>query len=172
MVQNIVIQLFQTKSFDNVWYWVLLAIAWSLMSYWTFGVGHHEAVQARRNGGEHLTEFETIVGIYCKRVCESLDRYGTFAALAISFILAMLATLGFWFWILFAQALFLLVAPLMAANVVTLIFACRQDRAPLAGKALIRRYRNLRMLKQAIGVFTIMTASAWGALINLGLTLS
>lgn len=166
MTQEIFADLFRTKSFDNIWYWLLLAVSWSLTTYWTMGAGNHDAREAQEKGGEHLSKFETLVRIYCERVNDGIVSYGPHLVLVISFVLASLATLGFWFWILFAQALFLLLFPLCLTSLVSAAFASRQVKNPLAGKDLIGRYRKLRLAKQAIGVFAIATASFWGAIVT------
>lgn len=166
MTHEIFIELFRTKSFDNIWYWMLLAVSWSLVTHWTMGVGNQDAREARDKGGKYLSNFETLVGIHCERTRESVERYGPSVVLVISFVLAMLATLGFWFWILFAQALFLLLFPLCLTTLASIMFANRQMREPLAGRELIRRYGKLRLLKQTIGVFAICTTSFWGAIVT------
>lgn len=166
MTQEIFADLFRTKSFDNIWYWLLLAVSWSLTTYWTMGVGNHDAREAREKGGKYLSNFEFLVGIYCERMNEGIAHYGPSVILVISFLLATLATLGFWFWIYFAQALFLLVFPLCLTSLVSVAFASRQVRQPVKGRELIKRYRNLRLVKQTIGVFAIATASFWGAIVT------
>ncbi len=166
MAKEIFIDLFRTKSFDDIWYWLLLAVAWSLTTYWTMGVGNQDAREAREKGGKYLVDFEELVGIYCERINNSIEKYGTSVILVISFILASLATLGFWFWILFAQALFLLLFPLCMTSLVTIYFASRQAEDPVSGQDLIKRYRKLRLVKQTIGVFAISTASFWGAIVT------
>jgi hypothetical protein len=166
MTREIFLDLFQTKSFDDIWYWLLLAVSWSLTTYWTMGVGNHDAREAQEKGGKYLSNFETLVGIYCERVEDGIVRYGPSVVLVVSFVLATLATLGFWFWILFAQAMFILTFPLCLTTLVSIVFASRQARAPEEGKKLLKRYRKLRLLKQTIGVFAIATASFWGAIVT------
>ena len=87
-------------------------------------------------------------------------------------ILASLATLGFVFWYLFAQALFLLLFPLMLAGCVTLAFAYVQVRNPMNGADLIKRYNLLRRLKQLIGVLTISGVTMWGTIVTFKLPLA
>lgn len=166
MTTEIFIDLFQTKSFDDIWYWLLLAVSWSLTTYWTMGVGNNEARAAQEKGGKYLSNFETLIAMYCDRVNEGIVRYGPPVMLVVSFVLAMLATLGFWFWILFAQAMFILVFPLCVTSLVSMVFASRQVRDPAEGRDLIKRYRKLRLVKQTIGVFAITTASFWGAIVT------
>ncbi len=166
MTQEIFIELFRTKSFDNIWYWLLLAVSWSLVTHWTMGVGNQDAREARDKGGKYLSNFETLVGIYCDRTREGVEKYGPSVVLVMTFVLAMFATLGFWFWILFAQAMFLLLFPLCLTVLASVFFANRQVRNPLAGQELIKRYRRLRLLKQTIGVFAICTTSFWGAIVT------
>ncbi len=166
MTEEIFVDLFQTKSFDDIWYWLLLAVAWSLTTHWTMGVGNHDAREAQEKGGKYMSNFETLVGIYCQRIEASIVKYGSSVILVCTFLLASLATLGFWFWILFAQAMFILVFPLCLTTLVSIVFASRQVRDPAEGKELLKRYRKLRLLKQAIGVFAISTASFWGAIVT------
>lgn len=162
-VTDIINELLHTRSFDNVWFWLMLAVSWSLATYWTLGVGHHEAMEARNKGGQHLSDFELVVNIYCRRLAEGIDQFGNGAALIGSFLLSIMATMGFWFGMVFMQGLFLLVFPLLIANIMTVVLAKRQVSAPLVGQNLIQRYRRLRLLKQGFGVFSILLISIWGA---------
>lgn len=167
LVEEITAELFRTRSFDNIWYWLLLSVSWSLATQWTLGVGHYDARAAVAKGGRHMTDFETLVEIYCNRMHENGEKYGAQAVLIASFLLASLATLGFWFWILFAQALFMLVFPVCLTLLLSIMVANRQVRDPVSGKRLIKRYRKLRMLKQTIGVFAISMTSFWGTIVIL-----
>lgn len=166
MASEIFANLLKTKSFDDIWYWLVLAVAWSLTTYWTMGVGNQDARAAQDKGGKYLSNFETLVGIYCERTVSSIATYGPPFVLVASFVLASLATLGFWFWILFAQAMFILLFPLCITTLVSVAFAKRQVRDPAQGKDLLKRYKTLRLVKQTIGVFAITTTSFWGALVT------
>ena len=166
MANEIFVNLFQNKSFDDIWYWLVLAVSWSLTTYWTMGVGDQDARAAQEKGGKYLTNFETLVGIYCERTENGIVRHGPYVILVVSFLLASLATLGFWFWILFAQAMFVLVFPLCLTTLVSIVFARRQVRDPARGRDLLKRYKTLRLVKQTIGVFAIATTSLWGAIVT------
>ncbi len=168
---DLITQLFHTRSFDSVWYWLMLAVSWSLATYWTLGVGHHEAMEARNKGGRHQSDFEVVVNIYCLRLAEGIVQFGNSAMLIGSFLLAVVATMGFWFGMMFMQGLFLLVFPLLIANIMTVVIARRQVATPLVGDDLIKRYRRLRLLKQGFGAFSIFCTSIWGALSSLRLPL-
>lgn len=162
-------ELFHTRSFDSIWYWLFLAVSWSLATYWTLGIGHHEAMQARNKGGQHLNDFELVVNIYCRRLAEGIEQFGNGAILVGSFFLAIMATMGFYFGMLFMQGLFLLTFPLLIANIMTVVVAKRQVAAPMEGEELIQRYRRLRLVKQGFGAFSILLVSIWGAFTTLRL---
>jgi hypothetical protein len=165
MIEQVFTELFRTKSFDNIWYWLMLSVAWSVTTQWTLGVGNHDARAAMDKGGKYMSDFETLVRIYCDRMHENAKRYGSQAMFGFCFVLASLATLGFWFWILFAQAMFFLVFPFCVTTLISVMYAHRQVEDPRTGKDLVKRYRKLRLLKQTIGVFTITTTSFWGTIV-------
>ena len=39
------------RSFSNLWFWIVLAVAWSTASHWVLGIPFDMVMRARRHGG-------------------------------------------------------------------------------------------------------------------------
>jgi hypothetical protein len=79
-----------------------------------------------------------------------------------SFLLALLATLGFYYGIEFAQAVFLLVGPMAIIGTMTVATAKRIQRDGLKGDALRKRIFLHRLAIQGLGTVMIFITALWG----------
>lgn len=154
-------QLLEISSFLNIWYWGFLAVAWSRATYWTLGVPFHDARLAVQRNGRYMTEFETLLEVNMSRYIEVFDEFGIPMMALASFGLATLGTLGFVFGMELMQAIFLLLAPLMIASLLSLRFAYRVKRRKITGEALYRAYCAHRRWKQLFGALVLMVIALW-----------
>lgn len=166
---QILSEMIDMRSFSNLWYWIILAIAWSSASHWILGVPFDLVGRARRKGGKSAQDFETLVQINVSRRLYVMRTAGAWIVALVSFLLSGLLVLGFWFSIEFAQAVLLIAAPMTVVSLFGLRFAARIERENLQGEALIKAFHNLRMITQAIGVVSIFVTSMWGMWQNLQL---
>ena len=100
------------RSFSNLWFWIVLAVLWSSTSYWVLGVPFEMIQQARREGGKVQQDVEDLVRINTSRLLMMVERSGVIGVALLSFWGTGLALLAFYYDVEFAQALFLLLAPL------------------------------------------------------------
>lgn len=166
---QILSEMIDMRSFSNLWYWIILAIAWSSASHWILGVPFDLVGRARRKGGKSAQDFETLVQINVSRRLYVMRTAGAWIVALVSFLLSGLLVLGFWFSIEFAQAVLLIAAPMTVVSLFGLGFAARIERENLQGEALIKAFHNLRMITQVIGVVSIFVTSMWGMWQNLQL---
>lgn len=162
-----IFELIDMRSFSNLWYWMALAVVWSSASHFVLGVPFDMLVRARRRGGQAERDFEDLVRINVNRI-GFID--GSAGALLLglgSFFLTILATLGFYYRIEFAQAVFLIAAPMAVVGVLTLREARRLARDPLTGEDLRRRLMRTRLWIQLIGMLAIFVTSLWGMYQNM-----
>ncbi len=155
------------RSFSNLWYWIAVAVTWSTMSHWVLGVPFDMLQRARRQGGQAEADFEAMARINVNRLIWISDTAGVWLVVLGSAVITALATLGFWYDVEFAQAVFLLAFPLSAIMALS-ISTARQIRAgDDAGEALKRRMMRHRFWTQAIGMLALVVTAFWGMYRNL-----
>ena len=159
------------RSFSNLWYWIALAVFWSTTSHWVLGVPYDMVLRARRHGGQAEIDLRDIVRINTNRILY-IVRVSGFWLLAFScFILTMLGVLGFYYWIEFAQALFLLALPMSIVGVLTLLTARKIVDEQPSGKALRKRLLRHRIVTQGIGMISIFVTALFGMYQNMSIAI-
>lgn len=157
------------RSFSNLWYWIALAVVWSTASYWVLGVPFDMIQRARRSGGQALDDLEMIVAIKVRRMLMISELSGLWALGFLSFVLTGLAILAFGYWVEFAQALFLIFAPLMIVGARALATAVRIRDGDISGEALHRTLMRHRFWTQVIGILAVFVTAMFGMFQNLSI---
>jgi hypothetical protein len=159
--------LIDLRSFSNLWFWIVLAIVWSMTTHRVMGVPFDLLVRAQRQGGQAAADLEDMVRINVMRWLEYTGPSAVWLVAAICFALTTLIMAGFIYGFELAQAVFLLVFPLtlvMALNVST----ARQIRTQDAvGDPLYRLLNRHRMQTQIVGLIAIFVTTAWGMYQNI-----
>ncbi len=165
-----IIELIDMRSFSNLWYWIALAVMWSTTSHWVIGVPYDMVLRAQRRGGQAEVDLEDLVRIHTNRLLFISQISGLWILGLACFVLTLLATLGFYYWIEFAQALFLLLFPLAIVGLLSLSTArlIVQERA--SGALLRKRLSKHRLIIQAIGIVSIFVTSLFGMFQNMSIS--
>jgi len=157
-----------TRSFSNLWFWIVLAVAWSSASQWVLGVPYDMVTRARRHGGVAEEELEDLVRVNVLRILRLVDGSGLLLLGLVSFVLTALAILGFGYRVEFAQALFLLALPLSGVGALSVRTAQQIRSAEPQGAALHRALSRHRHLVQVTGMVSIFVTALWGMSQTLG----
>lgn len=165
------------RSFSNLWFWLVLAVAWSNTTHFIMGVPFDMVQRARRLSGEAgedaMLDLETLTAIQARRRIQILASSGPWLVGFWMMVLTMLVLLGFRYGVELAQALSLLLAPLTLASWLGMRLAVRVDAGmgdgSLRGEALADRLFWHRITLQAIGLLTIFVTTLWGMWQNLAL---
>jgi len=167
---NSVFTLIDTRSFSNLWFWIVLAVMWSSVSHYILGVPFDMVVRARRHGGEAMHDLEALVAIQTRRRVHVMHASGVWMTVLWAALLSGLAVLGFGYGMEFAQALALLGFP--AALVVALGFrlALRLELEAPGGETLTRILTWHRLIVQVIGLSAILITALWGMWHNISLS--
>ncbi len=160
-------EIIDMRSFSNLWYWIGLAVAWSMASYWVVGVPYDMIQRAGRVEGEALEDLETIVRVNCNRITSLSDQSGMSLIAVASAVLSSLAILGFWYSVEFAQAVFLLMFPMVFVGLLSVRSAITIQSQALEGEALRRFLLRHRLMVQLIGMLAILITALWGMYHNL-----
>jgi hypothetical protein len=162
-----VFEMIDMRSFSNLWYWIVLAVLWSTASHWVLGVPYDMVERARRKGGQAEQDLEQLTRINVNRVLFIAEETGVFLTALTCAFFTMMALLGFVYRIEFAQALFLLLFPMVFVALLTLSSARKIHAGANQGQALWKRLRLHRTYTQMIGVFSIFVAAFWGMTYNM-----
>lgn len=166
---EIVREVIDLRSFSNLWYWIALAVVWSTTSHWVLGVPYDMALRARRHGGQAELDLEMLVRINTNRLLH-IGRVSGLWLLGLScFLLTGLGILGFYYWVEFAQAVFLLAFPMTFVGLLSLSTARLIDEGSPTGEALFQRLRKHRIITQAIGMLAIFVTAMFGMYQNLSI---
>lgn len=155
------------RSFSNLWYWIALAVLWSSASHWVLGVPWDLITRARRRGGEAEEDMMLLVGVNVRRLLYISRNAGLWLVGFAAFLLTALALMGFWYWIEFAQAVFLLAAPMAIVGAATFRVARQIEAENPDPDALWRRLFWHRLTIQGIGIVAIFVTAMWGMWQNL-----
>jgi hypothetical protein len=166
-----VFEVIDMRSFSNLWYWIALAVVWSSTSYWVLGVPYSMIQQARREGGQAQADVEDMARINVSRLLEVIDKSALMIVGLSFFWLSTLAVLAFYYDLEFAQAVFLLLAP-MAVVVWASVRASRRIAAgESTGEALHRRLLVHRRWIQVIGMVAIFITGMYGTWQNISISI-
>ncbi|MBR9764258.1 MAG: component of SufBCD complex [Rhodobacteraceae bacterium] len=164
-----IFELIDLRSFSNLWFWIALAVVWSSASHWILGVPFDLVMRARRKGGQIEADLRDLVRINANRMLYIADNAGEIVVGVMSFLLTVLGILGFYYWIEFCQALFLIALPLSLVWLLSVRTARRIALQELTVEQLYSRLRGLRMAIQAIGMMAVLVTSFWGMYVNASL---
>ena len=164
-----VFELIDMRSFSNLWYWIALAVMWSSTSHWVLGVPWDMVQRAERQGGEAQADLEDMVRINCNRLLYIAGMSGLWLLGLVSALLTSLGMLGFWYGIEFAQAVFLLAAPMTLIGALSLRSARIIHDGALAGAALHKRMHRHRVQTQFVGMISLFVTALWGMYQNMAI---
>lgn len=162
---NSAFEVIDMRSFSNLWFWIALAVLWSTASHWVIGVPFDMVTRAKRGQQDAARDVKILANVYARRLNYIADVSGLVMTGFIFFVLTVLCGLGFFYGVEFAQAIFMLAAPM---SVVGLISVHTAKRIPnMDVDALLNHLRWHRVKVQAVGVVAIFTTSMWGMWTNM-----
>lgn len=156
-----IFELIDLRSFSNLWFWIALAVMWSTTSHWVLGVPFDMVARARKDDSA-AQDLHDLVAINIRRLLYVARVSGLWTIAIAAFVFTVLLVMGFYYWVEFAQALFLLLAPLALVAVLSLSTAQQIATTAPEGEALYRRLTRHRMKVQMIGMISIFITSLWG----------
>ncbi len=163
-----IFDLINMRSFSNLWYWVLLAVLWSSVGQRVLGAPLDMLLRARKTeSDEAIAEVAALVRIHVTRRLRMVKEVGLALAGLVAFLLTSLALLAFLYDIELAQAVFLLVFPLILVWALSIRAARTIRDRGLDGLALVKAAQRLRLQVQLIGMVAIFVTAMWGMYQNM-----
>lgn len=157
-----IFELIDMRSFSNLWFWIALAVLWSSASHWVMGVPYDLVVRARRVGGQSERDLLDITRINGNRLIYTVEVSGIVILALSCFFFTGLATLGFFYGVEFAQAVFLLLFPLCFVMMVNLAAARRLQNHESTLEFVSKTLTRCRLYTQLIGMVAILITAVWG----------
>lgn len=157
------------RSFSNLWFWIALAVVWSSASHWVLGVPYDMVHRARRQGGQAEADLIAITEVNVNRLLYIARLSGLWLLGILCFLLTVLAVLGFYYNIEFAQALFLLGFPMSLVGFLSIRTAYLLETTAQSGEDIAKRLTRHRIFTQLIGTVSIFITALWGMYQNLSI---
>lgn len=158
-----VLRFMDMRSFSSLWYWMFLAVMWSMVSHRPLGVPFDLIGRARRDAVARA-DVITLVGIGVRRVQGFASDGAGFVAAAFG-MFGCIAVLGFGYGYEFCQALALILGPMLGVAMLSLRTVHRlapmlPGQADPAGviRVLLRHRRGVQIL----GIVSITLSAFWG----------
>lgn len=164
-----ILTLISLRSFSSVWFWIVLAMCWSVISHNPLGVPFDMVLRARRQGGQAMQDLETMVALQLRRRQAILSATGIVAVGATATVLTAMAVLGFRYGMELAQALTLLLVPLTLVGLLRIRLMNRLLTEGALGETLCKRLSWHRTGVQALGLLAILITALWGMWFNLNI---
>lgn len=166
---HLIVEMIDLRSFSNLWYWIALGVLWSSASHWVLGVPFDMVGRASKGHTQSEQDLHDAVRIQTNRILYIYEVSGVLLIALLFFVVTTLCLLGFVHGVEFAQAVALMVVPMIAVAVLNLNAARRLNRVPHDTEALCRRLSWTRLYIQLLGVVSILVTSLWGMLQNLSI---
>lgn len=160
-------QMIDMRSFSSLWFWLAVAVYWSLSSHWVMGVPQDMIHRARRIGGAAITDLEHLVRINSQRML-FYARESHVPLIAVTmFLLTVLMLLAVVYGIELAQALLFFFIPALIQGLLAIRSARLIEAGEGEGEALFRRLFRHRLTTQVLGMVAIFVTGLYGMYHNL-----
>ncbi len=161
---DLVSDVISLRSFSSLWYWITLAVMWSSLSHWVLGIPYHIIQSARRGDAASQRDLAQLVDINCRRLLEFAKVSGVVMVGMSGFVVSTLIVLGWGYDIEFAQAVTLLLVPLVLVAALSVRTAQRLDASGYAEPE--QALRMHRRVVQILAIMSIFATSFWGMFVN------
>lgn len=164
---ELIFLLIDMRSFSNLWYWIGLAVLWSAASHRVMGVPYDMIARARKHGGQAADDLATLARISADRLLYISRNSGLWVIAFTCFMVTLLGLLAVVYGVEFAQAVLLLLGPMILVVFLSLRTALRFEAEAPVGDVLIRQLLRHRFWVQLIGMLSIFVTAMFGMYQNL-----
>jgi len=162
-----ILETIDLRSFSNVWYWIGVIVLWSSLSHWIIGVPYDMIARAKRRGGDAEKDLIDLARVNVNRVIDLSDSFGPWIIGFNFFLASSMGLLGFFYGFELAQAMFLMLVPVIIVGVLTVRAAKKIEREAQDVEMLCKILNTHRVYIQAIGTLSIFVTSMYGMYDNL-----
>ena len=166
-IWKLITQVLDMRSFSSLWFWIAIAVYWSLSSHWVLGVPQDMIHRSRRIGGAAVSDLETLVRINSQRILY-YAREATLPLIGVTtFILTVLLILAVAYQIELAQALLCFFIPAILQMLLSIRSSRLIEGGEGEGEAMFRRLFRHRISIQVLGMCAIFVIGLYGMYHNL-----
>ncbi|WP_373352700.1 component of SufBCD complex [Pseudoroseicyclus sp. CXY001] len=163
---DLLFQVIDFRSFSNIWYWIVLAVAWSSASHFVMGVPWDLVMRARRQGGAAEEEFLTLTSIHAGRMLHFARVSGLWLLGFVFFLHTALLLLAIWYGVEMAQAVEFIALPMTGVALLSISTAAAIERDFEEGRpepeTIFQRLRRQRFQVQLIGMGSLVVTALYG----------
>lgn len=161
-----VLKLINLRSFSSVWYWIALAVFWSIVTYRIMGIPFDMITRAAKCE-QASDELDKLARVMAQRQHLIAADVGPWVIAIWFFILTSLGILGFAYGFEMAQAMFMIAVPMAMVGFIGLQTARKTLQSNAQGAELRRILWKHRVIVQGIGMVAIFISAMWGMYYNL-----
>jgi hypothetical protein len=154
-------EIMTAKGFDSLWYWLLVSVIWVRAIQWTAGIPSDMMRAARRGSEQAKVDAMDLMGIHIRTITHEFNQFGTALVLLTCFVMASLATLGFWNNVPVLQGMFFIAFPAVILGALGIRLSYRLQKKPVSWDELCRIYRQHFWLKVGAAVFFVLSSMLW-----------
>lgn len=158
-----ILEFLNLRTFSSVWYWIAVAVVWTMASHRPMGVPYDMVWSARRGDGSDRAALDAVATTLARRLVTAMARGGVLVVALVSAALTALLLLAAVYGLEFAQGLVLILVPLALVGLLSFRTARRID----GGDDPIRHLRRLRAGIHAIALVALFVTAFWGVYVNL-----
>jgi len=156
-----------SNSFDNPWYWLLVAILWVRAIQWTLGIPSDVMRAARSGDALAHSDALALMDMHIRSVTRDFNQFGMVLVLMTCFVLASFATLGFWNDVTMLQGVFLISFPMVIIGGMDIRLSLRLQKQPVEWADICRIYRRQRRMKFALALLFLMISMLWSLFLQI-----
>ena len=160
-----VLEVLDLGSFSSIWYWIGLAVMWSVASHFTLGVPY-DIVRRSRSDPQAAEDMADLARITTRRLTVFDDRAALAGVGAFTAMLTMLALIGFGYGGEMAQALFFMFFPMSVVTLLSVRRARRIAAIGAVGDALRQQLMVHRRHVQLVGMLSLFVTAIYGMFHN------
>ena len=160
-----VLEVLDLGSFSSIWYWIGLAVMWSVASHFTLGVPY-DIVRRAATDPRAEEDMSDLVRIAVRRLAIFDDRASLVAVAVLAAILTTLALMGFGYGGEMAQAVFFMLFPMSGVLLLSIRRARRIASEGAQGSRLRGQLLSHRRQVQLIGMLSLFLTAVYGMFYN------
>ncbi|ARO14187.1 hypothetical protein BVG79_00835 [Ketogulonicigenium robustum] len=144
------------RSFTSVWYWIGLALVWSIASGRAMGLSWDLVRRARKGDADARRDLDDAARIEIGRIARLTDKSGLFVTALIGFCSISLILLGWVYNVEFFRALTCLYLTWLALGLLDLRWALRIFHDEATGEPLRQRLVRLHWARQGVALVAVL----------------
>lgn len=160
-------EIMTADGFSNPWYWLLVAIVWVRCIQTTLGIPSDVMRNAKNDDPQAKADALNLLDIHIRNTTDEFNQFGAYLVATMTFVLASIATMGFWNDVPVLQGAFFIAFPMALIGAMGIRLASKLKGTGITWDHLCSVYRRQFWLKLSLGVFFIFTSMIWAVYLEI-----